>query len=229
MSDELGHSITEHKHIHELFEMINSKLVGTEKKLDIYLIGGGALMFHNAKASTKDIDVIMASDSQLELMENVLCRLGFAETPLSDEYGNFALDKMFIDGDYRLDVFNQKVCGKLSISSEMISRSKVELSLSNVKLHVLSKEDIFVFKSITTRDGDVEDSANIIKQGIDWRIVKTELLAQIEKSGIHKWITLFNERLDRLDDEYSLKSPIAKEIRTLAEIELKNFLKISNK
>ena len=221
MPNELGHSITEHIHIHELFEMINSKLLGTDKQLDVYLIGGAALMFHNAKASTKDIDVIMASDSQLDLMESVLCRLGFAETPLTDEYGNFALDKMFILDDYRVDVFNQKVCGKLSISSEMISRSKVELSLSNVKLHVLSKEDIFVFKCITTRPGDIEDSAKIIEQGINWKIIKTELLSQIEKSGVHKWITFLNQRLDRLDDEYGLKSPIAKEISKLAEIEYK--------
>jgi len=157
--------------------MINSKLIGTTNKLCIYLIGGGALMFHNAKASTKDLDIIVPSDSQLDIMESVLCRLGFIETPLTDEYGNFALDKMFKLDDYHLDVFNQKVCGKLSISDEMISRSKIEFSLSNVELYVLFKEDIFVFKSITERQGDVEDSAKIIEQGIDWKIIKIELLS----------------------------------------------------
>ena len=221
MPNELGHSITEHIHIHELFEMINSKLLGTDKQLDVYLIGGADLMFHDAKASTKDIDVIMSSNYEFDLIEDILVRLGFSKIGLTPGYGEVEFDKMYELGDYRVDVFNQKVCGKLCISDEMISRSKVQLSLSNVKLHILSKEDIFVFKSITDRDGDVEDSAKIIEKGIDWKIIKTELLSQIEKSGVHKWITFLNQRLDRLDDEYGLKSPIAKEISKLAEIEYK--------
>ncbi|MCH8519616.1 MAG: hypothetical protein LAT82_02575 [Nanoarchaeota archaeon] len=225
MTYNLGHKITELKHIYDLFEMINSKLVGTSSKLNIYLIGGGALMFYNAKASTKDLDIIVTSNSDLELIENILFRLGFKEKILTIEYKNFELDKMFELDDYRLDIFNQKVCGKLGISERMISRAKIELSLSNLKLCILSKEDIFVFKSITEREGDIEDSVKIIEQNIDWKIIKEELLYQIEKSGTNNWITLFNQRLEKLDEEFGLKSPIAREIKKLAEKEYEKLKK----
>lgn len=225
MTNDLGHKITELKHIYDLFEMINSKLVGTSKKLNIYLIGGGALMFHNAKVSTKDLDIIITSNLELELIESILFRLGFKERVLTIEYKNFELDKMFELDNYRLDIFNQKVCGKLGISDKMISRAKTELDLSNLKLHILSKEDIFVFKSITERDGDVEDSVKIIEQNIDWQVIKEELFSQIEESGNNNWITLFNQRLEKLDDEFGLKSPIAKEIKELSKKEYKKYNK----
>ena len=219
MPNELGHNITKHKQIYDLFEMINLKLIGTTNKLKVYLIGGGALMFHNAKVSTKDLDIILTTNSQAILMEDILFRLGFIERQLTQEYDNFAIDKMFELESYRLDVFNQKVCGKLSLSEEMIFRSKIELNLSNLKLYVLSKEDIFVFKSITEREGDIEDSAKIVEQGVDWKIIKNELQSQIKKTGTHIWITYLNQRLDKLDEEYDLKSPIIKEIKKLSEIE----------
>lgn len=225
MTINLGHKITELKHIYDLFEMINSKLIGTSKKLNIYLIGGGALMFHNAKVSTKDLDIIVTSNSELELIENILFRLGFKERVLTIEYENFELDKMFELDDYRLDIFNQKVCGKLGISDKMIYRAKTELSLSNLKLHILSKEDIFVFKSITEREGDIEDSVKIIEQNIDWQIIKQELFSQIEESGVNNWITLFNQRLEKLDEEFGLKSSIGREIKKLAEKEYEKLKK----
>lgn len=225
MIKHLGHKITKLKHIYDLFEMINNKLSGTSKKLNLYLIGGGALMFHNAKASTKDLDIIVTSNYELELIENILFRLGFKEKLLTIEYENFELDKMFELDDYRLDIFNQKVCGKLGLSDKMISRSKLELELSNIKLYVLSKEDIFVFKSITQREGDIEDSVKIIEQNINWKIVKEELLSQIESSGINNWVTLLNQRLQKLDEEFGLKSPITREIKELSKKEYEKLLK----
>ncbi len=225
MTNNLQHKITELKHISDLFEMINSKLVGTLKILNLYLIGGGALMFHNAKVSTKDLDIIVTSNSDLELFENILFRLGFNERVLTIEYENLELDKMFELDDYRLDVFNQKVCGNLGLSDKMISRAKTELSLSNLKLHIVSKEDIFVFKSITEREGDIEDSVKLIEQNLDWKIIKEELLYQIEKSGVNNWITLFNQRLERLNEEFNIKSPISKEFSKLTKQEYKKLEK----
>lgn len=84
-------------------------------------------------------------------------------------------------------------------------------------LSILSLEDIFVFKSITQREGDIEDSSEIVKKGIDWNIILKEITGQINHSNIEVWITFLNERLDVLDERYSIKSPIKKQTQKLTK------------
>jgi len=209
--------ITENKQINELCNLINDELKVEGRKITFYLIGGGALIFYGAKSSTKDLDIILKNESDYNLTKQILEKTGFIPTQIEPEYENFELEFIYIKNKYRLDIFKKLVCGKLQLSKDMIERSKIQLELSNLTLKTLSLEDIFVFKSITEREGDIEDSAEIVKKGINWNKILDEINNQIKESKVEVWITFLNERLDILDERYNIKSPLKNQTQKLTE------------
>lgn len=209
--------INTNKQIEELCNLINEELKKTQRKITFYLIGGGALMFYGAKSSTKDLDIILKDEQDYNLTKNILEKIGFIPVQIEPEYENFELEFIYIKDKYRLDIFKKLVCGKLQLSLEMIKKSKTQLQLSNLTLSTLSLEDIFVFKSITQREGDIEDSSEIVKKGINWDLILKEITYQIEISKVEVWITLLNERLDILEERFNIQSPIKKSVEKLSE------------
>jgi hypothetical protein len=209
--------ITANNQIKELCNFINEELIAEDKQITFYLIGGGALMFYGAKASTKDIDIILKDDNDYNLTKQILEKIGFIPAQIEPEYENFELEFIYIKDKYRLDIFKKLVCGKLQLSQDMIKRSKTQLKLSNLTLNTLSLEDIFVFKSITEREGDIEDSSEIVKKGITWDLILKEINNQIKESKVEVWITFLNARLDILQERYNIQSPIKKQVEKLSK------------
>ena len=90
------------------------------------------------------------------------------------------------------------------------------INLKHLKIFLCSNEDIFIFKSLTEREGDIEDNISLIKQGINWDIILEELISQIKISGQAIWITWVGERLDLLEEK-GINIPIMKEINRLRD------------
>jgi hypothetical protein len=90
-----------------------------------------------------------------------------------------------------------------------------------------SKEDAFLFKTFTEREGDIEDCISLAKGGIDWNIIETELFYQIKQSGKSIWITWIGERFDLLE-ERGLTIPIMKQIDKMRQDFMNEFEKKSN-
>ena len=59
--------------------------------------------------------------------------------------------------------------GKIAFASKSTIYEKLDVNL-------VSNEDIFLFKSMTLREGDVLDCDRIMKQGIDYDIVYNEIV-----------------------------------------------------
>jgi len=98
----------------------------------------------------------------------------------------------------------------------MILRAKLYKTYNHISIYFCSNEDIFVFKSLTDRDGDVIDCINLAQKKIDWKIILSEIKFQIKLSGNDVWVTWFEERLNLMEDK-GLIIPIIKEIRKLSE------------
>ncbi len=207
--------LTKIEQIKEILEKIDKELT---KKLEIFLIGGGALMFFNAKTQTKDLDVVLKNKEEYDLFKKILIKLDFEPVNIGVEYKKFELSKILVKEDYRFDIFNEVVCGGFFLSKNMINRAKIFVDLKYLKLHVVSLEDIFLFKSLTERDGDIEDSSNILeKKYFNWQIVLNEILHQIDLSGNKVWITYLNERLEILEERFGVIAPIKKEVEKMTE------------
>ncbi|MEA3457286.1 MAG: hypothetical protein U9R21_01250 [Candidatus Thermoplasmatota archaeon] len=56
-------------YISKELKKINSHL---EKQITLYILGGGAMSFYDIKAATKDIDVVVKSEKEVQLLINAL-------------------------------------------------------------------------------------------------------------------------------------------------------------
>jgi len=171
--------ITDFSMISDLFKELDNI---SPTRVHIFLIGGGALMKHKIKSYTKDIDIVVDSISEFEELTRILVNAGFETQIPGKEYERLAVSQIFIRGDFRIDLFLRYVCGKFYLSEGMKERSSLEMKLEKLTLNICSLGDILLFKSMTERDGDLEDSWNITaRRRLKWSAILDE--ARLQSSG----------------------------------------------
>jgi hypothetical protein len=126
------------------------------------------------------------------------------------------LSQIFVKGDFRIDVFHRKVCKCFMLSNNMIKRAKLIQNEKYVSIYHCSLEDIFMFKSMTDREGDLADCQNIVRKEPDWQAILSEMKHQIKESKKEIWITFIMERMDILEDR-NIPIPIIEDIRKMSE------------
>jgi len=205
--------IVEFNKIIELFREVNDNL---SNKINIYVIGGAVLLEQGLKSATKDIDIVVSSQDEFYEVISVFEKIKFESKKPGLEYKNMNLSGILVRDDFRIDLFYERVCGRFSLSEKMIEKSRTVLELSNLSLNLCSNEDIFLFKTMTEREGDLEDCISLAKEGLDWNKILEEIKLQIKTSGRDVWITWIGERLDILVEK-GLNIPIMSNIDKLRE------------
>ena len=190
--------------------------VNLKKNADVFLIGGGALMRYGLRDHTKDIDIVVSSEEEYNDLTEAFRSIGFVKQVPEIEYGRMAMSDILIRGEYRVDLFCQYVCGKFALSKKMRERAIPVLALNRLKLSVCSLSDIFLFKSMTERIGDIEDCFNMAAEyELDWDAVSDE--AEIQSAGDHGvWITWITERMELLS-ERKIRIPILERMIALSD------------
>ena len=184
----------------------------------LYLLGGGSMMYAGLKYFTKDIDLVVRTEQEYNSCVEAMKRMGFRSIRPGAGYSRMNLsDMMEREDGYRIDIFNDRVCGKLRLSEGMVSRSKERVRHEGVVLSSCSMEDILIFKSITEREGDLQDCKAIITGTmVDWMIFLKELEEQIS-TGEDVWITWIADRLWTLKEEARLSIPVLDKIIEMAD------------
>ena len=218
--------ITTFKEIEELFREINNSMY---KKTRVYIIGGAALLKRGMKVATKDIDLVVATKKEFFEIQNCLNKIRFtAQTP-EKEYTHMNLSQIFQRKDFRIDVFEKEVCGRFSLSEEMMKRAELVIELNHLTVFLCSSEDIFLFKTMTEREGDITDCMSIAAtQNPDWKVILEELKSQIKQSKQDVWITWVDERLDLLVDK-GVDIPIMNQVDKLREDYFEKYEQTHNK
>ncbi|MDR1954329.1 MAG: hypothetical protein LBP82_00015 [Candidatus Methanoplasma sp.] len=211
--------ITEYSQIQELFVELDAHM---SERTTIYMIGGGALMRWKMKPQTKDIDIVVDSEAEFDRTEDAFRAAGFKTTLPTKGYERLAISQILMRDDFRVDLFCTKVCGRLSLSEGMKERSAIDsIGAKNIYLFTCSPEDIFLFKTMTEREGDYDDCVNIINSTISnkkvfkWPVILNEAREQ-SKIGQEVWITWITDRLEEFTDR-GLNIPILAEMIPLAD------------
>ena len=175
------------------------------------------MMKHRLKARTKDIDIVVRTDEEYDAVLDAFASLGFASDIPSGPYGRLSIPGILTRGALRVDLFCREVCGKFSLSDGMALRASDEKAgLDRISLKVCSPNDVFLFKTMTERDGDEDDCARIIREfKLNWPMVLDEAVKQSE-TGRSVWITWIAARLEYFADK-KLEIPILGEIVRLAD------------
>jgi len=201
--------------IEELMKEVSETI---RSHVDLYLIGGGAMMCLGSKSYTKDLDLVVYSEEEYNAILDALDELGFERDRPTEGMKRTNLSEILKKEEYRIDLFAKRICGKLQLSDTMMSRATIRFESDNVRLHTRSAEDIFLLKSITEREGDIDDCNRLLLYSprFDWDAFIKELEVQMG-FGDAVWVTYVVERLlalgidSRFPDVFNSVSMIEKE------------------
>jgi predicted transcriptional regulator len=159
----------------------------TLKPLDLYILGGEAMRIRGLKMATKDIDIVVEDAETLVLIKEVLLPLGYRELTIDElPEGDRRLNPSAIlvnDPSPRLDIFVRRIANTLTLSETMKMRA-TPWQTSRLRMHILCNEDLFLLKSVTGREGDIQDMTQLARAtGFNWRTVLEELKSQEKDTG----------------------------------------------
>ncbi len=202
------------------FEKLSSKI---DKPVTLFLIGGGGLAFYGLKDATKDIDIILDNIDELTVLTAALKNLNYREPDavlITRAYNKMQASNI-LENDYgfRWDLFVRNVCKALTLSDDMKSRAKTLWIKGKLKIQLVSKEDIFLFKGITEREADLDDMRMLAESGLNWEIIRQECQNQSTSSG-RLWENALYQKLIDLREKHHIESPIEKLLRAQVERKL---------
>jgi hypothetical protein len=207
--------ISDYRAVRGLFQELDAVIA---ENVNVFMIGGGALMKRGLKLQTKDIDLVVENNEIYRIFLEAFTELGFVSEIPGKPYERLSVSQILTRGDLRADLFCKEVCGKFSLSEGMKSRALEEdMGLERISLNICSPEDIFLFKTMTERDGDEEDCANIIRDvaDLDWQVILDEAIKQ-SKAGEAVWITWITYRLEQFAEK-NIRIPILSDMVNLAD------------
>lgn len=134
------------------------------------------------KAGTKDTDVVVGKKSWFDSLTEGLRKCGYRNVQrvhLSKVYKKLAATAILENEDgFRWDVFLRVVANKLFLSNPMKKRAREYYDNGKLKVYTLANDDVFLMKSVTGRERDLEDMSRTARSGIDHEIVYNECLLQ---------------------------------------------------
>lgn len=179
----------------------------------VYLIGGGALSFKGIKASTKDIDLVVRSREDFDLLNTAIKKSGYKlETDLKDEFYLTAL-AVYTKKDSRIDVFLKNVGKMLRLTDGIKKRAKYFTNYGNLTVYLVSNEDIFLFKTMAPRQADIFDCDRLMKESLDYDIIYNEILEQSKDKN--KWFFWSYEKICLLENHNGVVIPIKTKLFSL--------------
>src|SRR3989344_110506 len=186
------------------------------KPMNIYMIGGCALSFRGLKSVTKDIDIILTSQKDFDMFDTAIKKAGF--TSMTERESEFYLTALSVykkSDESRIDVFLNQVGKMLRLTENMKKRSKLYKHYYNIAVYLVSNEDIFLFKAMTSRVGDTLDCDKIMKENPDYNLIYQETVDQ--STNGKNWFFWVYESLCRLENYNNITLPIKSKVFALVK------------
>ena len=180
-------------------------------RVRVCLIGGGNMMLRGLKTATKDLDFVLESTKEFEILKNTLQRMGFErKTKIEKAYEDMRPSLILEREKFRIDVFTKTVCNAFILTKGMREDSETR-KMGNLDLELVSLEDVFLFKSITDREGDLEDCRIISERGLEWKRILKSVFKQEKLTGRYFSFSVV-DTLHALQERYGIKTPIFKKL-----------------
>ncbi|MEK6933645.1 MAG: DUF6036 family nucleotidyltransferase [Nanoarchaeota archaeon] len=197
----------------QLLANVGSKI---EKPVNIFMIGGCALSFKGLKEATKDIDIIITDQEGFNILNMAMKENGFQS--MTEKENEFYLTALAVykKDDSRIDVFLKQVGKMLFLTKNMITRSEEYRKYDKLSVYLVSNEDIFLFKMMTSREGDIYDCDRIMRNGIDYKIIYEEVIEQSKEKG-KRWFFWVYENMCKLEDYNGIRVSIKNKIFELVK------------
>ncbi len=202
-----------------LIDLLRKVSISLERPVSTYLIGGLAMGTYGLKESTKDVDLVFKDDCDSEVFIRAIMKLGYdRKLKLDNVYTKLGAQGIFTrGGKQNFDIFINQVCKGLYLTKGMIQRSTRFDIVGKLKVNIISPEDIFLFKGITPRPGDLNDMYMLLQRGLNWKIMIEEIRSQPDH---FRWIGDLYNKTGELEKNYDVKIPIREKIKDESELSI---------
>ncbi len=221
----------------KLFEEIGENL---QRPTRAFIIGGENMRIKGLKPRTKDVDIVVENTDDYNSLMDSLTKLGYQPK------GNVDFSKedlrlypgiiMEHTNRSRIDLYTKKILRTLSLSSKMISRADLA-DFGNLRLGILKNEDVFLLKSVTSREGDIQDMAALVNMAytrngqfrqtdFDWDIVWDEINEQEKESHTQSFSEIIYVNIEWLVEQTGITPPIRNKLqRFVLDQQIKKLLR----
>jgi len=153
-----------------------------KEPINVYAIGGTAMMFLWFKDATLDIDLVFKDSSDKEIFKKALIEIGYQPLDTIKIYGTKNNHpEMFTLGDERFDLFVGEVIDFIFSESMQKRAQDTHQYGENLILKIANPHDIILMKCATDRQKDMDDARRIINNTkIDWELLIEEAKVQID-------------------------------------------------
>ena len=178
------------------------------KKIEVYAIGGTAMMFLGLKQTTVDVDLVFSNVEDRVLFKETIHSLGFKNSSAEIVYGRREnTPEMAMLLDVRLDLFLFKILSSYFSKGMQQGAVQIHEFVDNLIVRVADPHDILIMKSVTSRDKDLDDIIAIVNNSrINWDLVVEEATEQV-RLGNETAILGLGEKLEKLSNRKMIVVP----------------------
>ena len=130
-------------------------LADLNEELELYAIGGTAMILKNIKETTKDIDFLTTKNQ--ESIRKLFNLAGLKEKDDSKLCNIWYLDSI------RIDLFYDEFIFGITLPNDWKDKSEHVKDIGKVKLYILNWQDIIITKIARNEQRDIDDAIDIIK------------------------------------------------------------------
>ena len=175
----------------ELEQFLNL-LADLDEELELFTLGGTAMVLKGIKESTKDIDFLTTESSSK--IKNLFVLAGLKEQS-SDKICNI----WRLDG-LRIDIFYDGFIFGIPFPEDWKALSEKLRDIGKIKLYVLNWYDLIITKIARSEKRDIEDIISIFEsQKIDFEMLKKRYYCLAETALIAD----FDYKFKHLEEEYA--------------------------
>lgn len=147
------------------------------EELELFAIGGTAMVLKGVKESTRDIDFI--TDASYEKISRMFTLAGLTEKSKS------RLVNIWNMKDVRIDIFYEQFILGVSLPDDWKELSEHIRTIGKLKLYILNWYDIIITKIARAEERDYKDIISIMKkQKVDFKKLKERYFSIAEESII---------------------------------------------
>lgn len=166
-----------------------------DKEIELFAMGGTAMVLKNIKEATKDIDFLAASDYQT--INGLFKLAGLREKDSSK------LCNIWHLGDKRIDIFYDAFVMGITLPDDWKELSEHIRDLGKLRLYILNWYDIIITKTARSEPRDIDDILAILKtQKIDFKALKNRYYKLAPVSLIADYDTKFRHLNSKLKNDF---------------------------
>ena len=160
-------------------------LADLNEELELYAIGGTAMLLKNIKETTKDIDFLTTENQ--EKISELFNLAGLKEKDTSKLCNIWYLENI------RIDLFYDEFIFGISLPNDWKEKSEHLKDVGKLKLYILNWLDIIITKIARNEQRDIDDAIGIIKaENINFKELKKRYYKLAEGSLISDFDAKFN-------------------------------------